>query len=219
MAPPACESFERLLVISTKPADLNTAFAIRQVDFDPQPCPSTYRIDASPTSTVDLHWSRASRYSSHQLDRSSKETPPLSGSSTSFDLIDNDSPRCLKGFATRFRDSLNSGTLALHWTDHRPGMSPYSLSTDDHRYRDNNKQWDDTNAESNAEIRSALMDSLQELKDIEGVWYEDGFELQRTCHQWEVTFSKVVNQVIDFYVSLFASCFTGDNCLTSLTTT
>ncbi|KAJ9127101.1 hypothetical protein QFC24_001336 [Naganishia onofrii] len=62
-------------------------------------------------------------------------------------------------------------------------MSPYSLSTDDHRYRDNNKQWDDTNAESNAEIRSSLTNSLQELRNIESVWHEDGFELQR---QWTI---------------------------------
>jgi hypothetical protein len=180
MIPSACESFERLLVITTKPADLNTAFAERQVDFDPQPCPSTYRIDTSPTSAVDGYDS-ADQYSRRRLDRSSKGTPPLSGSSTSFELTDSESPRCLKGFTTRFRDSLNSGTLALYWTDHRPGMSPYSLSTDDHRYRDNNKQWDDTNAESNAEIRSSLTNSLQELRDIESVWHEDGFELQR---QW-----------------------------------
>lgn len=201
MAPSACESFERLLVISTKPADLNTAFAIRQIDFDPQPCPSTYRIDTSPTSTVDGHdvlihnlRSSANRYSSHRLDRSSKETPPRSGSSASFDFTDSESPRCAKSSATRFRDSLNSEALALYWTDHRPEMSPYSPSTDDHRYRHNNKQWDDTNAESNAEIRSALMDSLQELKAIESVWHEDSFELQRT---WYVQLLLLSNVAMD----------------------
>ncbi|KAJ9122430.1 hypothetical protein QFC22_001855 [Naganishia vaughanmartiniae] len=68
-------------------------------------------------------------------------------------------------------------------------MSPYSVPADDHRYRDNNKQWDDTNAESNAEIRSALMDSLQELRNIESGWHEDGFELQRkwTILDWNQT--------------------------------
>ncbi|KAJ9113092.1 hypothetical protein QFC20_001979 [Naganishia adeliensis] len=79
-------------------------------------------------------------------------------------------------------------------------MSPHSASTTvDHRYRDDGL-WHVTNAQSNQEIRLALVEALEELRAIRRMNQEDGFEMQGRCAYWEAKFTKVTNQIIDFYV-------------------
>ncbi|KAI5453305.1 hypothetical protein NCC49_005785 [Naganishia albida] len=78
-------------------------------------------------------------------------------------------------------------------------MLPYSASgTEDNQYR-RDDLWEETNAQSNNEIRAALNEALEDLEQIKRCFQEDCFELQKHCAAWEAKFANVTNQIIDFY--------------------
>jgi hypothetical protein len=153
-----------------------SALPIKHIDFDPFPSPSNYRIDSSKPSRQSLPFHHTHRASdSRALDRS-----PTTGSSSSFSLIDSEGRRWSNGTTSDISYSRNrySGSL-VH--QHRCDMSPHSASgTDDHQYR-RDDLWEETNAQSNNEIKEALSEALEDLKEIESFYQEDCFELQR---QW-----------------------------------
>jgi hypothetical protein len=176
-APCRPENKRQLLSISPPPVAPGPAVAIKQVDFDPQPSPSTYRVHPG----RDYGFPADTRSSS--TDCRLKDCSPSTGSSSSFFLSDPDVLRCSIGSASDLRDSRSRhfGSLVYHWTEHRGDMSPHSHTTgDDRRYADDNL-WSATNAKSNEEIRYALVEALEGLQAIKGMCHEDSFETQQ---QW-----------------------------------
>lgn len=177
VASPRPEDKRQLLSISTTPVDLGSSVAIKQVDFDPQPSPSTYRV----YSGRDYGFPSQSRNES--TDCRLKDCSPSTGSSTSFFLADPDVLRCSIGSASDLRDSRSRhfGSLVYRWTEHRGNMSPLGQSTSEDRRYAADTLWNATNAQSNEEIRYALIEALEELQAIKEMCHEDCFETQR---QW-----------------------------------
>lgn len=156
------------------PKDQGSAFTIKHIDFDPLPSPGSYRINSSRANRQSLPVHQTHRdFDGRVIDHS-----PSTGSSSSFNFIDSDVRRWSHGSAFDLSISRNrySGSLAHQ---HRCDMSPHSASTTvDHRYRDDGL-WHVTNAQSNQEIRLALVEALEELRAIRRKNQEDGFEMQR----------------------------------------
>ena len=167
----------QLLSISLARAGPERSVAVKQVDFDPRPSPSTYCI--YPRGDCSFPYRSRSDSSNCRF----KDCSPSTGSSATFSLSDPDTLRCSIGSASELRESRKRhfGSLVYHWSDHRGVMSPHDQETfDDRRYADDTL-WGDTNSQSNQEIRYALVEAFKELQAIKDECHEDCFETQR---QW-----------------------------------
>ena len=164
-----------LLSISPTRADPGRFIAIKQVDFDPQPSPSTYRIQSG----------KDCRFSSRSHSQSSncrvKDCSPSTGSSAFFFLSDPDLLRVSIDSGSELRNSRSRpfGSLVYHWSEQRGDMSSLDQQSSEHRRYTKDTLWEDTNAQSNEEIRYALVEAFRDLQAISLDCHGDCFETQR----------------------------------------